>query len=78
MNANQTTFVKHMQEYIERNPVTYPFLSASRTPAQYAAQFTQALAQGGADKDGPAVKHACKVLGIKHTYKAITAYLRGE
>jgi hypothetical protein len=73
--ANQATFAKLMQNYIELNPVTYPFLSASRTPQTYAVQFTTSLASGGADKEGTAVKHACKVLGLKHAYKAITAFL---
>jgi hypothetical protein len=33
------------------------------------------LADGTADKSGEGVKRTCAVLGIKHTYKAIKAYL---
>jgi hypothetical protein len=40
--------------------------------------MTQFLKDGtGANKDGEGVKRTCKILGIKHTYKAIQTYLCG-
>ncbi len=38
----------------------------------------KAWTEGHANKDGPACKAACKELGIKHTYTAIRAFIRGE
>ena len=37
-----------------------------------------AIAFNSFNKDSQAIKNACKVLKIKHTYKAIQAYLAGE
>ena len=38
--------------------------------------MTVGLAKGGANKDGEGIKRACKAVGIKHTYAAISAFLK--
>lgn len=42
------------------------------------ARMRKAILQGTYNKDGFAFRRTCKRLGIKHTYKAISAYLKGE
>lgn len=41
-----------------------------------ANRMIEGLLTGRASKDGQAIKHTCKMLGIKHTYKAIQEYLK--
>lgn len=48
------------------------------TPEDYARTYTTALAKGSANKDGAAVKRACKALRLPVTFKAIQAFLRGD
>lgn len=45
------------------------------TPEALARKMTLGLDNGTANKDGKAIRHVCRVLGINHTYKAIRAYL---
>lgn len=50
--------------------------SASRcTPEQLARKMALGLANGSANKDGKAIRAACRKFGIPHTYKAIRAFL---
>lgn len=42
------------------------------------AKMMDALRTGSYNHDGKGFKNACKALGIKHTRKAITAFLKGE
>lgn len=52
-------------------------LSAQPTPyilERLAMRMTDGMLAGTANKDGDAVKAACKTLGIKHTYKAIKEF----
>jgi hypothetical protein len=39
-------------------------------------RMTDAVERGSYNKDGHAFRATCKDLGIKHTYKAISEYLR--
>jgi hypothetical protein len=41
-------------------------------------RMVMAFAEGTYNKDSDAIKSVCKFLKIKHTYKAINAYLAGE
>ena len=51
-------------------------MAASRyTPQELAEKMTRGLINGSASKDGEGITRTCKVLGIKHTYKAIKAFL---
>lgn len=55
----------------------YAVVAAKTSPEALAAKMLAGLADGSADKSGEGVVRACKALGIKHTYKAIAAYLAG-
>lgn len=41
-------------------------------------RMREAILKGSYNKDSESFKETCKQLKIKHTYKAIEAYLRGE
>jgi hypothetical protein len=53
----------------------YAHVASRLTPEDLARKMTLGLDSGAANKDGKAIRHACRVLGIDHTYKAIRAYL---
>jgi hypothetical protein len=56
----------------------YAAAKARTTPIELAKKMTDGLrtiTAITAQKDGEAVKRACRELGIKHTYKAIQAFL---
>ncbi len=53
----------------------YAAAAAKHTPETLADAMIAGLANGSADKEGAAVKRACKALGVKHTYKALREYL---
>ena len=55
----------------------YAMAAARYTPESLAEKMTAGLLVGGSSKDGDGIKRACKALGVKHTYKAIIAYLDG-
>lgn len=48
------------------------------TPESTYSNMKWAIADGTFNKDSPTFKKTCKELGIKHTYKAIKAFLEGE
>jgi hypothetical protein len=56
----------------------YAYMSQKNTPEAFAKQMTAALANGCADKSGDAVRATCTALGVKHTYKAIEAFLSNQ
>jgi hypothetical protein len=76
-DAFETTLATQFETLFASDPA-YQRVKATHTPAQYAAKITLALADGSADKSGEGVQRTCQVLGIKHTYKAIKAYLTGD
>lgn len=45
------------------------------SPPSLSLKMTLGLDQGTANKDGVGIKRACKHFGVKHTYKAIRAFL---
>lgn len=66
---------KHYEQLFTTTDYAY---AAQRTsPDALASKMTQGLLNGSANKDGDGIKRACQELGIKHTYKAITEYLKG-
>ena len=67
---------KHYAVLFANDP-NYAAIDKRTTPAELARKMTNGLAVTGADKDGRGVVLTCKELGIKHTYKAIRAYLQG-
>lgn len=52
----------------------YPFSDVPTVVARMGA----AIEKGSFNKDGRAFKGTCKRLGIKHTYAAIAAWLKGN
>lgn len=50
------------------------YYGVSYVPA-IAERVKEAIQRGSFSKDGEAFKRTCKALGIKHTYKAIYAWL---
>ena len=76
--GNRAIFELHLarayKDLFASNPKYAP-AAARHTPSELAYKVTLGLAQGGTDKNGEGVKRVCKLLGIKHTYKAISAYL---
>lgn len=76
--ANRALFELHLARAYEdlfASDPRYAPAAARHTPSELAYKVTLGLAQGGTDKNGEGVKRACKLLKIKHTYKAIDAYL---
>jgi len=56
----------------------YAYSAARCSPAGLAATMTEALAKGSGNKEGKGIQRTCKTLGVKYTYTAIRAYLKGE
>jgi len=53
----------------------YVHVASRFSPEALARKMALGLDKGTANKDGKAIRNACRVLGIDHTYKAIRAYL---
>ena len=56
-------------------PEEYSMAASRYTPQELAEKMTRGLINGSASKDGEGIARTCKVLGIKHTYKAIKEFL---
>lgn len=54
----------------------YAYSAARCTPEGLADKMATGLVTGSANHDGTGIKRACKTVGIKHTRKAIQAYLK--
>lgn len=54
----------------------YAMAAARYTPESLAKEMTSGLIKGKANKEGKGIENTCKALGIKHTYTAITAFLK--
>ena len=82
MKYNMPNYDKFEQLYIDQLETLfktcddYAYVAARTTPVDLAKKMTEGLSTGSASKDGQAVKNVCKILGIKHTYKAIQEYLK--
>lgn len=59
-----------------QNDNDYCYAKANCTDIEALAhKMVIGLVSGSANKDGKAIKQACKALGIKHTYKAIREFI---
>ena len=56
----------------------YAYVKTVTTPKALAEKMVHSLIQGTADKNGKSIKRTCTILGIPHSYKAISAYILGE
>jgi len=63
--------------FLPRMPADLKRETPEATFEALATKMTHSLIGGRAEKDGEAIKRTCKQLGIKHTYKALTAYFGG-
>lgn len=66
-------YAVNLRACVESNAKDYAF-PLQRVP-QIAARMVEAFRKGSYNKNGKAIEMTCKELGIKHTYKAINAYL---
>lgn len=77
MSRFQSILADQYRDLFANDP-EYAFAAQRTTPDALAEKMTAGLRKGSANKDGDGIKRACKVLGINHTYKAISAYLASE
>lgn len=68
------TYAGHLESLANNGHYNWPASEA----ADVAARMRTAWEKGSASKDGKAFAATCKSLGIKHTYKAMRAYIAGE
>ena len=76
--ANLDTFCETLADQYRKLFVSdpaYAHVASQLTPDALARKMTLGLANGTANRDGKAIRNACRALGIDHTYKAIRAYL---
>lgn len=68
-------FAEKLKEAIQQHPELYAYPLAE---AEFAIhRMRGAFERNSYNKDSHAIKAACKHFGIKHTYKAINAFLNG-
>lgn len=76
--ANRAVFELHLSRVYRdlfANDPDYAYSASVTTPDMLAYKMTLSLAKNEGNKDGEGIKRACKIIGIKHTYKAISEYL---
>ena len=69
-------YIRHLEKAVREHPEEYRFPIES--VPNVAAKMVPAPASGSANKDGRAVKGACKELGIKYTLAGIRAFFTEE
>lgn len=68
-------FAEKLKEAIQQHPELYVYPLAE---AEFVIhRMRGAFQRGSYNKDSHAIKAACKHFNIKHTYKAISAFLNG-
>lgn len=72
--ANHPDYSAHGRPQVLHGNVGSTVLAAT-TPASLAQKMTVGLIAGKAHHGGEGIKRACKAVGIKHTRKAILAFL---
>lgn len=80
MNTNKMRFTELYVGFLRdrfENDAEYAYSAARTSPEALAEKMVNGLIFGNANKDGDAIKSTCKALKIKHTYKAIKAFLGG-
>lgn len=71
-------FLRNQYETLFASDPDYAYAASRTTPLELARKMTLGLDCGTANKDGKAIKAACKHFGIPHRYKAIRAFLMAE
>lgn len=72
------TFFKAYRAHLERVVAEYPteYVFPPEQVPMVAERMRRAFFMGSYNKDGRAIKATCRELGIKHTYKAIDAFIQ--
>lgn len=70
-----TAYDKHLASVREKYPAEYPWPAANLPVV--CARMKAAFERGDYNKDGRAIKAACKELNIPYTYIGINNYLAG-
>lgn len=73
----QAELIRQYERLFAERPLEYAYAMKTHTPASLAEKMTTSLSAGTGNIDGEGIKRACKALGVKHTYKALGAYLKG-
>lgn len=74
-NLFKNTLANHFSALFS-NDAAYELIKTKHSPISLADIITERLLRGCADKEGKGVILTCKELKIKHTYKAIEAFLK--
>lgn len=77
-NIRLEAFEVFISTYFRELEGTYSEDSHKLDIASTFSRMSVAIFKGSFNKDSQAIKNACKVLKIKHTYKAIRDYLTAE
>ena len=79
MNTENTAkFTNELEKayaFLFKNDPEYAYSAARNTPRELAEKMTSAFLKGSANRDGAGIKLACKAIGIKQTFKAISSFL---
>lgn len=80
--TNRERFVEALAEAYARlfaeREADYALAAARYPPVAFAAKMTDGIVTGRAHHAGDGVKAACKAMGIKHTRRAILAFVASE
>lgn len=69
-----TVYTEQLREHYKNDTLWHQHLKG--TIEELAVRMTDGLPLGRANKDSVPIKNTCKVLGIKHTYKALKEFLQ--
>ena len=69
-------YEKALEEAVASYPGEYSY--PLRLVPAVVNNMRQAIKRGSYNKDSRAIKATCKILKLKHTYKDIAQFLRGE
>lgn len=78
MSTNRSTFISTLADQYRELFTTdpeYGYAKARHTPESLAAAMVGSGPGLCGSKNGAGIERTCKALGIKHTYKAIDAFL---
>jgi hypothetical protein len=76
METFMVEYAKQLEKAVREHPEEY--LWPIEHVPEVVARMREAIKTGTYNKDSGAFKQTCKVLGIKHTYKAIAAFINKE
>lgn len=78
MNQFENQFYNTYREELRRAIMEYPteYAYSVDQSDQVCDRMILAFKSGSFNKDSRAIKATCKLLGIKHTYKAISNYFK--